>query len=135
MIKFSMAVLIILLFVISGFVADINAEQIKTEKGLFLIEVNIDKEVLRVGEIRSIKLIVRDAYGNGVDGADIKATPWMTEHGHGSSKQTEVMGKGGGIYIVENLYFTMKGKWDLIIEIKHKGKDDSALIPLPKVKL
>lgn len=116
------------------FVTYADAEQKKTEKDLFTVNIEIEKGDLRVGENRPIKLILSDINGRPVEGADVKASPWMMEHGHGSNKHTKVQEKGNGLYIIENVYLTMKGKWDLIIEIKHKEKEDSIVIPLPKVK-
>lgn len=124
----------LILFIIIFLVNYTNAEQRQTENGLFTVEVLIEKSDLKIGENKPIKLILRDSSGNPIDGAHINATPWMMEHGHGSNKHTQVQEKGNGLYIIENIYLTMKGKWDLIIEIKHKDKEDTLVIPLPKVK-
>jgi hypothetical protein len=128
-----MKLILISVFIIF-FVNYANAEQKKTENGLFTIEVLIEKGDLKVGENKPIELILHDASGNSLEGADIKVTPWMTEHGHGSNKQTQVKEKGNGLYIIENIYLTMKGKWDLIIEIRYSDKEDSVVISLPKVR-
>lgn len=128
-----MKLILISVFIIF-FVTYANAEQKKTEYGLFIVETIIEKGDLRVGENRPIKIILRDSSGSPVEGAYIKATPWMTEHGHGSNKATQVKEEGNGLYIIENINFTMKGKWDLIIEIKYSSREDSTVIPLPKVK-
>lgn len=123
---------VLILLIILFFTSDTHAEQ-RTENGLFTVEVIMEKEELKVGENKPIRLILRDTSGNPVERAGIKASLWMTEHGHGSSKQARVKEKGKGFYIIEDLYLTMKGKWSLIIEIKHKGKEDVIAIPLPKV--
>ncbi|MEW6408813.1 MAG: hypothetical protein AB1488_01705, partial [Nitrospirota bacterium] len=111
-----------------------DAEQIQTESGLFLVEIHIEKGGLKIGGNKPIKLILRDSSGNPIEGAFIKATPWCAEHGHGSSKQTIVREKDRGLYIIDNIYLQMKTKWNLIVEIKYKNKEDSVAIPLPKVK-
>lgn len=126
--------IVALLFIILLYGPYAKAEQIKTENGLFSVETDMDKASFRVGENITVKLILRDTAGKGIEGASVKATPWMTEHGHGSGKKTRVQNRGGGLYIVENVYFTMKGKWSLIVEIEQGGRNDSAVITFPKIK-
>ncbi len=122
----------LILFIILFFMSDTHAEQ-RTENGFFTVEVIMEKEDLKVGENKPMRLILRDTSGNPIERAGIKAALWMTEHGHGSSRQARVEEKGKGLYIIEDLYLTMKGKWGLIIEIKHKGKEDAVAITLPKI--
>lgn len=80
-------------------------------------------------------LTVTDVKSNRtVNDAIIEVIPWMTMHGHGSSKKPAVKKAEGGHYQVENLYYTMEGDWDLIITIQNNGATDTVTIPIQNVK-
>jgi len=46
---------------------------------------------------------------------------WMPAMGHGSSPVTLTQ-KGPGEYVVENMYFTMRGDWDIQLLLKDNRK-------------
>ncbi len=105
-----------------------------TDAKLFRLELELDPKQPVVG-INAAVLIVTDAQSNGtIDDAVIEVVPWMTIHGHGSTKKVAIKKMGAGRYRVENLYYTMEGDWDLIINIQNKGAKDSATIPILNVK-
>ncbi len=61
-----------------------------------------------------------------IDGAAVEVIPWMTMHGHGSPKKPSVKSLGSGRYKVENIFYTMEGDWDLMVNIQRKGVSDTA---------
>jgi hypothetical protein len=97
-----------------------------TEKGLFSIEMVIKDKELKVGE-NKIDLILHDEKDKDLVGADITITPWMPGMGHGVREVPEIMEKGGGLYSVENLVFSMKGHWELRITVTANGTEDRAV--------
>lgn len=61
---------------------------------------------------------VTDPAGNPVDGATVSVTPFMPDHGHGSSVKPSVTPKGGGAYDVTNVYLPMPGLWRLTVTVQ-----------------
>ncbi|MDB5213897.1 MAG: hypothetical protein JWO86_1824 [Myxococcaceae bacterium] len=63
-------------------------------------------------------LQVLDSAGAPVDGATVSVTPFMPDHGHGSSVKPTVTAKGGGLYDVANVYLPMPGLWRLTVTVQ-----------------
>jgi hypothetical protein len=61
---------------------------------------------------------VTDASGAPVDGAKLTVTPFMPDHGHGSSVVPTVTPSGGGKYVVANVYFVMAGLWRVTFSVQ-----------------
>ena len=106
----------------------------KSEEGNFVIRVQTEPPLPFVGNNVVTLTIVDSRDGKPVEGAMIEATPWMTMHGHGSSKKTRVREKGKGIYVVEDVFFTMAGDWDLLITCRKNMIEDKAIIPFKNVR-
>lgn len=105
-----------------------------TDDNLFRIELHIEPPQPVVGN-NALVLDVYDARSNErIDDAEIEVIPWMTMHGHGSSKKPTVHKQGSGHYRVENVFFTMEGDWDLMVTIQKKGAKDTATFPISHVK-
>jgi len=66
----------------------------------------------------ALVLQVVDAAGMPVDGATLSVTPFMPDHGHGSSVKPTVTAKGGGVYDVSNVYLPMPGLWRLTVTVQ-----------------
>jgi hypothetical protein len=64
---------------------------------------------------------VVDANGAGVDGATIKVTPSMPDHGHGRAQKPEVAAVGGGKYAVTKVYLSMAGLWEIKVAVQRPG--------------
>lgn len=61
---------------------------------------------------------VSDTANMPIDGATIQVTPFMPEHGHGSSIDVIVTPKGsGGKYTLEPINLSMPGVWEITIDI------------------
>lgn len=105
-----------------------------TDAKLFRLELDIEPSQPVVGN-NAAMLTVSDARTNRiVDDAVIEVVPWMTMHGHGSSKKPAIKKSENGRYHVENIYYTMEGDWDLIVTIQKGGSRDTATFPVVHVK-
>jgi hypothetical protein len=63
---------------------------------------------------------VTDAGGNPVANADLTVTPFMPDHGHGTTIKAAITPKGDGNYEIQPLYLFMPGVWRVTIAL---GKD------------
>lgn len=106
----------------------------KSEEGNFVIRVQTEPSHPTVGNNVVTLTIIDGRAGTPVEGVMIEATPWMTVHGHGSSKKTRVREKGKGIYVVEDVFFTMPGDWDLLITCRKDRIEDKAIITFKNVR-
>jgi hypothetical protein len=71
---------------------------------------------------------VTDLEGTAVDDAKISVSPFMPEHGHGSSSQAQVTPKGEGRYELFPVNFVMPGMWEITIELGlASGQSDNVL--------
>jgi len=117
----------VLVMVSAAFAVAAAADQ-RTKNGSFVITVQAVPPEPVVGS-NSATLTIKDASsGAAVEGATVKVVPWMTVHGHGSPKNARVTEKGSGVYEVNDLYYSMRGAWDLLISIKQGGVEDSASV-------
>ena len=66
----------------------------------------------------TLVLQVVDSAGKPVDGATLSVTPFMPDHGHGSSVKPTVTPMGGGVYDVANVYLPMPGLWRLTVTVQ-----------------
>ena len=132
MTKRIIALTILLLF--CGEIAMAENAEIRSEGGFFIVKTQIEPSSPVVGT-NVVTLTVLDGRSKtAIDGAKIEVVPWMTVHGHGSSKKTRIKEKGKGIYVVENVYFTMTGEWDLLIKIQKDGIEDKVIVTFKNVK-
>lgn len=65
-----------------------------------------------------------------VVGADIRVTPFMPEHRHGSPLTAVVAEQGEGAYEAYPVEFTMTGYWRTTIRVVTTGWTDAAVVPL-----
>ena len=105
-----------------------------TKNGSFSLEMVVKEHELKTG-VNKVDLIVHDKNDRDVIGADITMTPWMPEMGHGVFDAPVVTEKGGGLYTFENIILIMSGHWELRINIKKNGMQDSAVFDFPDVKI
>ena len=125
-------IIVALAVLLASFTATVSAEVIESqsEDGLFIIRAQTEPWPPIVGN-NTITLTVLDSRSKTpVEGAEVEVVPWMTVHAHGSSKKTRIQEKGQGIYVVESVYFTMAGDWDLLIKIRRAQSVDRAIITL-----
>jgi hypothetical protein len=101
-----------------------------SESGLF--QVSLDPvEPIRVGRMQAMRLEVRDATGQALDGAAILVDGGMPQHGHGLPTRPRVTrNHGGGIYDVEGMKFNMGGWWVVAFRIDSAAGTDSVVFNL-----
>jgi len=105
-----------------------------TDARLFRLELQPEPARPIVG-INAAVLTVVDARSNRpVDDAVIEVVPWMTMHGHGSPKKPAIKKTGSGQYRVENIFYTMEGDWDLMVNVVKGDSRDSATFSIVNVK-
>jgi hypothetical protein len=102
------------------------------EKGIFAVELVVPAMGVHMG-VNSVEIIIHDASDNDVAGADITLTPWMPKMGHGVSEEARVTERGGGVYTVENIVFSMTGWWDLTVEVRKGDLVDSAVFSFHEI--
>jgi hypothetical protein len=73
------------------------------------------------------RLVLTDSKGDRVEGVNVTVTPWMPEHGHGSSVMPTVDSDGSGGFIISNLYLAMPGTWQLRVSVSGAVTDE--LVP------
>lgn len=76
----------------------------------------------------SFKMIVTDKTGNKFNPSAIEVELWMPSMGHGSSP-TSVSAVVDGEFLVNSIYFIMRGDWDVIIRLKVDNKVDEVSLP------
>ncbi len=110
-----------------------TAEQ-RSDSGFFVVSVRMEPAAPVIGP-NSARVAVRDARtGAAVEGATLEVTPWMTMHGHGSTKKTHLKELGNGVYAVDDIVFTMGGDWDLLIAIEKGGVKDTASVAIRNIR-
>lgn len=70
------------------------------------------------------RLDLRLQDGSAATGLTPTITPWMPQHGHGSSVVPMVVETDGGNYDVNDLYLPMEGLWQLRTAIDGHGDDE-----------
>lgn len=69
----------------------------------------------------TLVLSVRDAAGAPLDGASVTVTPFMPDHGHGSTVTPTVRAMGGVRYEVGEVVLPMAGVWELAVAVTPPG--------------
>jgi hypothetical protein len=72
----------------------------------------------------SARLSLTRADGQVVRGMNLEITPWMPEHGHGSSVMPSVVEAEDGDYDVNDLYLPMEGTWQLRTAVDDSRDDE-----------
>jgi len=104
-----------------------------TDNKLYSLEMVIPDQQLKMG-VNSVEIIVHFATGGDVAQADVTVTPWMPSMGHGVMQKPVVTERGGGLYSIENVVFSMTGHWQLQVKVAKDGQEDAAVFDFPEVK-
>jgi len=103
-----------------------------TENGEFSVEVLFPDKKVEMG-VNRVDLIIHNKQDKDVTGARITVAPWMPSMGHGVMEKPVVNEKGGGLYNLSNVVFSMTGDWELRLEIASGSTTDKVNITLPPV--
>lgn len=82
--------------------------------------------VIRADNVWDVMLY--DAAGEPVPGAEMVVTPFMPQHGHGSAVGVEVTDNGDGSYTWDPLYFAMTGLWEITVDVTLPGGDTDTVV-------
>ena len=104
-----------------------------TKKGKFGVELIVKKEELKVG-FNTIKISLHDKKDHDLEGAKITIKAWMPEMGHAVKTKPVITEKGKGLYIAENIEFSMSGMWLLKVTVKKGDIEDKSIFTFPKIK-
>ena len=104
-----------------------------TENNSYSLELVIPGEYLMMG-VNTVEIIVHHATGGDVAQADLTVTPWMPSMGHGVMEKPVITERGGGLYSVDNVIFSMTGHWQLKVKVSKDGKEDSAVFDFQEIK-
>jgi hypothetical protein len=81
---------------------------------------------LRVRQMQTVRVVVRDGSGNSVDGAAIRIDGGMPQHGHGLPTRPRVTRNlGNGAYQIEGVRFNMGGWWEFKVVIETPAGADT----------
>lgn len=86
---------------------------------------------LRPRQMQTVRVVVRDAAGRAVDGAQITIDGGMPQHGHGlptRPRVTRALGEGG--YEIEGVRFNMGGWWEIRLAITTAQGADAVVFNL-----
>ena len=101
-----------------------------TDNDLYSIELVIKGGALEVGP-NNVDIIVHNREDKDVTEARVSVTPWMVMHGHGVPGEPEVIERGGGLYSLPALRFTMPGIWELRIKVAQNDVADTVAFSVP----
>jgi hypothetical protein len=86
---------------------------------------------LRPRQMQTIRLVVRDAAGRAIDGAQVAIDGGMPQHGHGLPTRPRVTRSlGDGIYEIEGVRFNMGGWWEFTLAIAGPSGADTVVFNL-----
>lgn len=100
---------------------------VTSNAGLFAAETQFDPDPPVVGK-NSLSLRLQTRDGVLVEEADINAEPWMPAHSHGVAVRPVVRAEGDGVFLVDELRFTMPGTWEVRIDIEVSNVRDSLVV-------
>lgn len=107
----------------SGFVA--------SQGGRFRVQFTPDVQPLPLNAMHTWTLLVQNAEGEPLSGAELTLVGGMPAHNHGLPSAPQVQSTPEpGHYRVEGLRFHMQGEWVLELSIKHEGREDRASLPV-----
>lgn len=100
-----------------------------TEKGEFSIEILLDEKEYKIGK-NVLGVVIHDKHDEDVEGAEINVNVRTTE---GNIESATVQEKGGGLYTIAGVNLQRDGRWELVIKVKKKKIEDSAVFLFPDV--
>ncbi len=103
-----------------------------TDDGEYSVEVLLPDQKVEMG-VNKVDIIIHDKNDRDVAGADITVTPWMPSMDHGVMEKPVINEKGGGLYSVTNVVFSMTGEWELRLRISVGSTTDTVAIALPPI--
>jgi len=86
---------------------------------------------LRPRQMQTVRLVVRDTDGRGIDDAQFSIDGGMPQHGHGLPTRPRVTRRlGDGVYEIEGVRFNMGGWWEFRLAIAGVRGTDTVIFNL-----
>ncbi len=111
MLRFALTAALLLPLATACGADDAPADGLAARSGEYTLQVVDADWVPEVGRT-SVHLHL-SSRGGPVAASDLAVEPWMPQHGHGSSVRPRSTDLGDGTWLVEDLVFTMPGRWEL----------------------
>lgn len=105
------------------------SDALKSQSGAYLVRYTPIPDPPVTGK-NQLTLDLARATGGAVADATLEVTPWMPAMGHGSPVQPTVQDLGGGEYSVDDLDYTMPGRWEVKIALTDADVVDQVVIEL-----
>lgn len=74
-----------------------------------------------IDESFELEVLVRNAQGQPVSGAEVVVRGWMPDHGHGMPRDPRSEQSAEGHYRVRGMLFNMGGYWELTVDVIADG--------------
>ena len=102
--------------------------QSTTDSGIS-VEIYSQLSPLEINRIHSWKLVIHDAAGNLLSGAELTLTGGMPDHDHGIPTLPQFTERAdAGVYSLQGIRFHMPGKWQIVLSITNAGETERVLI-------
>ncbi|MDP6416642.1 MAG: FixH family protein [Gammaproteobacteria bacterium] len=93
------------------------------------VEIYSQLSPLEINRIHGWKLVIHDAAGNPLSGAELTLTGGMPDHDHGIPTLPQLTEQAdAGVYSLQGIRFHMPGKWQIILSINHAGENEPVVI-------
>ncbi|MBI4684142.1 MAG: hypothetical protein HY755_02970 [Nitrospirae bacterium] len=99
-----------------------------TGKGEFSVEVLLDEKEYKIGK-NVLGIVIHDKHDEDVEGADINVMVRVA--GESAEQPAVVEEKGGGLYTIANVNLQGDVRWELVIKVKKKKIEDTAIFLFP----
>lgn len=103
-----------------------------TETGYYTTELVMKPKQPVVGE-NGAHLIIHNYEAVDIPGLRITATPFLPAKGIKSERTPVVKDSGRGLYIIENIFLSEPGVWELRLNIYGDEMSDKVILLLPEV--
>lgn len=105
-----------------------TTEERVTERGLYVVHAELVDPPAKVGKhVMRLSISERDS-GEPADGnLVVEVVPWMPSMEHGSPEIPTVRRTAKGEFLVEGIYFSMSGTWEVYIRISAGEREDTVV--------
>jgi hypothetical protein len=122
---------LLLIFFLFGF----TKKGIGTEQGHYLINVESEEKVLKVGNHNlKFTFLHKKSKKPVTKKLNLEVIPWMRSGQHDASELPKVKHIGDGQYLIERLNFSQKGDWEVYVRIDKDEKEDAAVFDVDIVE-
>jgi len=101
-----------------------------SDKRMFEVSYEPSPRPVHVNALHTWTLVISDAAGRPVSGAQVSVDGGMPAHGHGLPTAPQVKSLGEGRYLLEGIKFQMPGQWVVTLHIVSGGAADSVTFHL-----